>query len=208
MREWAVAPAIGEAAAAAAADSEATHPLVGLYSSGSSSTSPASASSSSNMRLPQASEAAVGADRSGSVPPSWQDVQVMEGRITRHMRLLERIEANLDGAPHSSAAVELDGSVNESRTYEQDKDLEDRVSESDDMRAKRVVVDESIEADEPITLKACMVCMDAPASATFVHGKSGHTVCCLECAEMIHQRQGTCPICSQEVSLVIRNYFN
>jgi len=50
----------------------------------------------------------------------------------------------------------------------------------------------------------CIICMLAPADATFVHGETGHTVCCLSCAKRVKLQQGTCPTCRMPIESVIR----
>merc|ERR1711998_360090 len=105
--------------------------------------------------------------------------------MARHIRLLARMEANLDGAGSSNsspASRELgDAEANDRHTYEQDHTGHTAASEDVDA-SKENVATASDETADAITLKPCMVCMDAPASSTFVHGKTGHTVCCLPCA--------------------------
>lgn len=53
----------------------------------------------------------------------------------------------------------------------------------------------------------CVVCLVAPVEATFVHGLSGHTVCCMNCAQAVRGAGGQCPICRQQVQAVIRNFL-
>lgn len=53
----------------------------------------------------------------------------------------------------------------------------------------------------------CVICSDAPAVMTFVHGSSGHTACCPACAAQIQNRgYRRCPVCRQRFSSVIRNF--
>lgn len=59
------------------------------------------------------------------------------------------------------------------------------------------------EASEAI----CIVCMERPVNATFIHGHTGHTACCLGCALALQVRGETCPVCRREFSSVIRNYM-
>jgi len=55
---------------------------------------------------------------------------------------------------------------------------------------------------EPI----CVVCAEAAAVATFVHGSTGHTACCIPCAREVQRRNGTCPLCRRQFQAVIRNF--
>merc|ERR1712218_259432 len=52
----------------------------------------------------------------------------------------------------------------------------------------------------------CIICTESRANATFVHGSTGHTACCVECAEQMCTQGGTCPICRQGFTAVIRNF--
>merc|ERR1712151_1114547 len=59
------------------------------------------------------------------------------------------------------------------------------------------------EGTEPL----CIICMERPANATFVHESIGHTVCCLDCATQVRRRNDRCPVCRQSFERVIRNYM-
>lgn len=52
----------------------------------------------------------------------------------------------------------------------------------------------------------CIVCVKAAAVATFVHGLTGHTACCLSCAQEVQRRGCTCPVCRRPFTTVIRNF--
>lgn len=56
------------------------------------------------------------------------------------------------------------------------------------------------------TVPLCIVCLDSPVNATLVHGESGHSCCCLDCATEIKSRGMPCPVCRAPVDLAIRNY--
>lgn len=52
----------------------------------------------------------------------------------------------------------------------------------------------------------CIVCARAAAVATFVHGLTGHTACCLPCAQEVQRRGCACPVCRLPFTSVIRNF--
>jgi RNA polymerase subunit RPABC4/transcription elongation factor Spt4 len=54
----------------------------------------------------------------------------------------------------------------------------------------------------------CVVCQSAARNATFVHQGTGHTVCCLACANLIHNTKHNCPVCRRKIDVVIQNFFN
>ena len=51
-------------------------------------------------------------------------------------------------------------------------------------------------------LNECVICMDNPNNATFVHGDSGHTICCMDCAKNLEK----CPLCRKPIEKVIKNF--
>lgn len=52
----------------------------------------------------------------------------------------------------------------------------------------------------------CIVCAEQPVAATFVHGSTGHSVCCFECAQKIERGRGCCPVCNLRIEKVIRSF--
>jgi hypothetical protein len=53
----------------------------------------------------------------------------------------------------------------------------------------------------------CIVCMEQSAVATFVHGFTGHTVCCMRCGQkVLNTKERLCPVCKKPVERMIRNY--
>lgn len=54
--------------------------------------------------------------------------------------------------------------------------------------------------------KTCIVCFENTKNATFIHGRTGHTCCCLMCAENIYENDFPCPICCEPIDMVIQNF--
>ncbi|KAK9864310.1 hypothetical protein WJX84_001116 [Apatococcus fuscideae] len=54
----------------------------------------------------------------------------------------------------------------------------------------------------------CVVCMEKPCAAGFVHGNSVHKCCCRECAED-YKRSGhpSCPICREPIEHIITKFY-
>jgi hypothetical protein len=52
----------------------------------------------------------------------------------------------------------------------------------------------------------CIVCTEVDTNTTFVHGESGHSVCCLACAKNIELLENKCPVCREKIDRVILNY--
>jgi len=59
-----------------------------------------------------------------------------------------------------------------------------------------------------VSSSSCVICMQAPAVATFIHGDTGHTACCMPCAEELRRRPRgqRCPVCRVPFTTIIRNF--
>lgn len=64
--------------------------------------------------------------------------------------------------------------------------------------------DECDKCDELI----CVVCMDAPKEAAFIHSevKTSHTCCCMACATQIMNTTKKCPMCNIKTKIMVRNF--
>eukprot|EP00658_Telonema_sp_P-2_P011884 TRINITY_DN14546_c0_g1_i8.p3 TRINITY_DN14546_c0_g1~~TRINITY_DN14546_c0_g1_i8.p3 ORF type:complete len:108 (-),score=23.99 TRINITY_DN14546_c0_g1_i8:361-684(-) len=61
--------------------------------------------------------------------------------------------------------------------------------------------------EDLLECELCLVCLGAQKQTTFVHGDTGHSCCCVECAELFKQQGcGTCPLCREHIEKVIRQY--
>lgn len=58
------------------------------------------------------------------------------------------------------------------------------------------------EADD----SACVVCMDAPRDTMLMHGATGHTCCCGDCAQILLASELSCPICRAPIERVVKNF--
>lgn len=61
-------------------------------------------------------------------------------------------------------------------------------------------------SDDADATTVCLVCFAAIRNASFLHGDSTHTVCCVQCAEAIMARGGTCPLCRQQIERLIKSF--
>lgn len=52
----------------------------------------------------------------------------------------------------------------------------------------------------------CVVCLTRRKTASIIHGKSGHQVCCYRCAKRLKKERKSCPICRRPIQKVIRNF--
>lgn len=50
----------------------------------------------------------------------------------------------------------------------------------------------------------CVVCISAPKSGVFVHGRIAHICCCYKCAVKVWAKVKRCPVCNCKVSNVLR----
>lgn len=50
----------------------------------------------------------------------------------------------------------------------------------------------------------CITCMNREPNSVFIHGNSGHSVCCFSCSKKL--RNNKCPICKQDIEKTIQIY--
>jgi hypothetical protein len=50
----------------------------------------------------------------------------------------------------------------------------------------------------------CIVCANTKPQCVFVHGETGHSVCCLTCGQRLMEKKMKCPICRQPIEKLIR----
>ena len=53
----------------------------------------------------------------------------------------------------------------------------------------------------------CMLCRKAPPDGCIVHGRTGHQVCCLACAQKLKDDNKPCPVCRKKIGRVIKNFM-
>ena len=53
----------------------------------------------------------------------------------------------------------------------------------------------------------CVICLVQPRNASLVHGRTGHQVCCIGCAEKLKEGKKKCPVCRKKIRLVVKNFF-
>ncbi|XP_031564140.1 protein Mdm4-like isoform X2 [Actinia tenebrosa] len=53
----------------------------------------------------------------------------------------------------------------------------------------------------------CVICTTAPRNASIIHGRSGHQVCCITCAEKLKAAKKKCPVCRRKIHYVIKNFL-
>lgn len=53
----------------------------------------------------------------------------------------------------------------------------------------------------------CVICSSEPRNASIIHGRSGHQVCCITCAEKLKADRKRCPVCRRRIHLVIKNFL-
>lgn len=67
---------------------------------------------------------------------------------------------------------------------------------------KKLIANTLIEKLE--TKDLCVVCVSAPKSGVFVHGRIAHICCCYKCAVKVWAKSKRCPVCNCKVSNVLR----
>ena len=90
--------------------------------------------------------------------------------------------------------------VEEDQEYEEDEEEEE--DEEDDNEKKEE--EEGKEEDKgegegaSVPTDLCKVCVTRPRNASFIHGDTGHQVCCFECASRLKNEKERCPECRKK----------
>ncbi|EDO36881.1 predicted protein, partial [Nematostella vectensis] len=53
----------------------------------------------------------------------------------------------------------------------------------------------------------CVICQSRPRDASIIHGRSGHQVCCMHCAEKLKAHKKKCPVCRRKIHFVVKNFL-
>mgnify|MGYP005994760623 CR=1 FL=1 len=53
----------------------------------------------------------------------------------------------------------------------------------------------------------CVVCFSDKKDSAFIHGEVGHVACCYRCAIDVQERGMACPICKEDIELVVKLHF-
>ena len=62
-------------------------------------------------------------------------------------------------------------------------------------------------SESAFTPDLCVICLTQPRNASIVHGRTGHQVCCIGCAERLKEGKKKCPVCRKKIKLVVKNFF-
>ena len=53
----------------------------------------------------------------------------------------------------------------------------------------------------------CILCRKEPPNGCIVHGRTGHQVCCVVCAQKLKDNNKACPVCRKKIGKVIKNFM-
>lgn len=67
------------------------------------------------------------------------------------------------------------------------------------LRESRVNVDVQYTNSE-----LCLFCCTQPKNTSFIHGKTGHQVCCYACAKNHWKKKATCPLCRLKIEKIVK----
>ena len=63
------------------------------------------------------------------------------------------------------------------------------------------------QAEPAFSPDLCVICLTQPRNASLVHGRTGHQVCCIGCAEKLKENKKKCPVCRKKIKLIVKNFF-
>ncbi|XP_068708654.1 E3 ubiquitin-protein ligase Mdm2-like isoform X1 [Montipora capricornis] len=66
---------------------------------------------------------------------------------------------------------------------------------------------ETKDSESAFSPDLCVICLTQPRNASLVHGRTGHQVCCIGCAERLKENKKKCPVCRKKIKLVVKNFF-
>jgi len=72
---------------------------------------------------------------------------------------------------------------------------------------KRTERTETKDCESAFSPDLCVICLTQPRNASLVHGRTGHQVCCIGCAEKLKENKKKCPVCRKKIKLVVKNFF-
>lgn len=94
----------------------------------------------------------------------------------------------------------------EESCYEESEEEEEPVESSEEEDPEDMALpDESRRPPGPGEA-TCVVCMEAAAVVTFVHGATGHTCACVPCAKEVQRYGMHCPVCRRKFRTIIRSF--
>ena len=81
--------------------------------------------------------------------------------------------------------------------------------ESSSQNTKQTVTQssETKDSESAFSPDLCVICLTQPRNASLVHGRTGHQVCCIGCAEKLRENRKKCPVCRKKIKLVVKNFF-
>lgn len=101
---------------------------------------------------------------------------------------------------------------NEENEEDEEDDDDNEEEEDEDADDEEEEEEEEEEEDEEelgggVLTDLCVVCVTRPRNASFIHGDTGHQVCCFECATKLKNERKRCPVCRKKIKLVVKNFF-
>lgn len=106
-------------------------------------------------------------------------------------------------APRQEESSEI---VKGSAQKQKREDSSDCSASNEGIAAKRSKMELGKDADLKIS-DPCVICLTRSKTASIIHGKTGHQVCCYRCAKRLKQQRKSCPICRRPIQKVVRNFF-
>ena len=101
--------------------------------------------------------------------------------------------------------------VEENQEYKEDEEEEeneedDNEEEEEEEEGKEEENREGEGASVPTDL--CMICITRPRNESFIHGHTGHQVCCFQCASRLKIEKERCPVCQKKIKLVNKKFVS
>lgn len=96
---------------------------------------------------------------------------------------------------------------NEENEEDEEDDDDNEEEEDEDADDEEEEEEDEEELGGGVLTDLCVVCVTRPRNASFIHGDTGHQVCCFECATKLKNERKRCPVCRKKIKLVVKNFF-
>ena len=115
---------------------------------------------------------------------------------TQSTTLTSQAASNITSAPSSA-----------DRNHQEHLHPSEHVSSLNNTLQSVALTSEMKDPEPAFSPDLCVICLTQPRNASLVHGRTGHQVCCIGCAEKLKENKKKCPVCRKKIKLIVKNFF-
>ena len=100
--------------------------------------------------------------------------------------------------------------VEENQEYKEDEEEEENEEDDNEEEEEEEGKEEENREGEGASVPTdlCMICITRPRNESFIHGHTGHQVCCFQCASRLKIEKERCPVCQKKIKLVNKKFVS